>query len=282
MKEPFIQLQCAGCKELFLRQRNWALKTIRSGLNSYCSMVCRNFGLKADNDPEKRERALSEFWAKVDKTPGHGPNGDCWEWSGAKDKHGYGLGTITLVKGTGKAHRVSYILTYGDFARSLCVCHKCDNPSCCRPDHLFLGTPKENLEDCKNKGRNFIPTGSLCGTSVFTDEQVVELRKDYSNGKYKNVQDMARILGFNHQTLMSMLKGKSYSNIPGACKIKHFQPAQNGEKNPCAVLTTRDAKRIRRLKANKPYLTSREIVSRLKLSCSIHVVLRILRGESYK
>lgn len=245
-------------------------------------MECRNFGLKAINDPKKQEKVLENFWAKVDKTPGHGPNGDCWVWTEFIDNCGYGTGSISLVKGTNKAHRISYILTYGDFDRSLHVCHKCDNPPCIRPDHLFLGTPKDNMDDRTKKGRGFIPTGSLCGASVFTDDDVIKLRAAYSSGEYKNVHDMSRTLGYNHQTLRDMLKGKTYSNVPGACKLLHYQPEQRGENNPVALLTNQDAINIRELKLSEPTLTNKEIISKLGLKCHDYTVCRVLRGETYK
>ena len=245
-------------------------------------MECRNFGLKASNDPKKQKKTIENFWSKVDKTPGHGPNGDCWVWTDSKDRCGYGFASLSLIKGTNKAHRISFILTYGDFDRSLYVCHKCDNPHCVNPDHLFLGTQKANMQDRAEKGRGFIPSGSLCGSSVFTDEEVIKLRAVYSSGEYENVQAMARFLGYNGQTLLAMLKGKTYSNLPGACKIKHFQPAQDGDKNPSAKLTRQDVQNIRKLHKEETLLSASDIVKRLNLPCKQHSVRRVIRGESYK
>lgn len=78
---------------------------------------------------------------------------ECWIWTGKKNKAGYGHFYYKDLK---LAHRVSYLLHYGDFDKSLFVCHKCDNPSCVNPGHLFLGTAKDNFEDMINKGRNKI------------------------------------------------------------------------------------------------------------------------------
>jgi hypothetical protein len=91
------------------------------------------------------------FWSKVDKTPGHGPNGDCWAWKGTM----MGLYGAFAVSGknTG-AHRFSYALANGPIASSkLFVCHRCDNPTCVNPAHLFLGEHQDNVADKVAKGR---------------------------------------------------------------------------------------------------------------------------------
>ncbi len=76
----------------------------------------------------------------------------CWEWNRAKDKKGYGIGIVYRgVQET--AHRLSWWLHFGDIPKNLCVCHHCDNPSCCRPDHLFLGDNDDNMDDAHEKGR---------------------------------------------------------------------------------------------------------------------------------
>jgi len=79
------------------------------------------------------------------------PSG-CWEWSGAK-RHGVGYG---VVQADGKflyTHRLAYMICIGDIPPKRIVCHRCDNPPCCNPDHLFLGTHKDNWRDMMMKGR---------------------------------------------------------------------------------------------------------------------------------
>lgn len=98
------------------------------------------------------ELAIKRFWDKVDKK---GEN-DCWEWKGAKGKHGHGV--MTICQKIVLTHRFSYELFYGKIPKGLYICHKCDNGSCINPQHLFAGTQKENMHDCVIKGRTAINT----------------------------------------------------------------------------------------------------------------------------
>lgn len=75
----------------------------------------------------------------------------CWEWNLALNRQGYGYFRINRV--TKLAHRVSFFIYKGEFKESLLICHRCDNPKCVNPEHLFLGTQLDNMKDCKNKGR---------------------------------------------------------------------------------------------------------------------------------
>ena len=88
------------------------------------------------------------FWGKVAKRDGE----ECWEWQGSRKGGGYG--SIGIKGGTVAAHRASWVLTNGAIPDNLWVLHKCDNPPCVRPDHLFLGTRLDNVRDMCAKGRN--------------------------------------------------------------------------------------------------------------------------------
>lgn len=115
--------------------------------------------------------AIERFFSRIEKIPFH----TCWEWTGAKSKLGYGYLT---AKGFPRlAHRMSFLIHNGYLA--LDICHKCDNPSCVNPDHLYSGTHMENMNDRDKKGRGVIPRGH---TTKLTKEQVAEIRATYKRG----------------------------------------------------------------------------------------------------
>lgn len=105
-------------------------------------------GKLVETTPAKQKKDISvqieNFWSKVNKTS------TCWEWS-ASCSNGYG--SCSFQGKPWRAHRLSYTLTYGEIPSGMLVCHKCDNPACVNPEHLFLGSHKDNFQDMVAKGR---------------------------------------------------------------------------------------------------------------------------------
>jgi hypothetical protein len=106
-------------------------------------------------------------------------NGDCLEYMGHLNQDGYGIIKIGGRKGKFIfVHRFIYQKTIGVIPEGLSVCHNCDNPPCCNPSHLFLGTQDDNMKDMATKGRAFRSIGEKSGLCKITKKQVENIRKD--------------------------------------------------------------------------------------------------------
>jgi HNH endonuclease len=121
----------------------------------------------------------AHFWRRV--AIGAAPV--CWDFKGFRDKNGYGY--FSGSGRTGRAHRLAWELVYGPIPSGMLVCHACDNPTCCNPGHLWLGTQQDNARDRERKGRGGARKvdprtrlrGEAHGRSRLTDIEVVELRR---------------------------------------------------------------------------------------------------------
>lgn len=101
---------------------------------------------------------------------------ECWSWTGSALASGYGQ--IRVEGKTTTAHRVAWALAHGAIPAGQVVCHKCDNPVCCNPAHLFLGTPKDNVQDMIQKGRKAKSHAPHTRMRKLTDDAVRAIRKD--------------------------------------------------------------------------------------------------------
>lgn len=132
--------------------------------------------------PITNQRIIDYFISKVDIFQ---PSNQCWEWRGNKMTTGYGVVSLGYYKGPNHykegAHRISYIAYNGeDIPKGMYVCHRCDNPGCVNPTHLFLGTNSDNQIDCIKKGRaNF---RSLKASKL--NKELSSLRERDSKGRF--------------------------------------------------------------------------------------------------
>lgn len=149
IRNPKVKKTCSVCNKEFSH-----FKSERPNAE-FCSKKCsgptvmRRHSLKLMNRTmeEKIESLKSKFEEKVIKTDG------CWQWTGLKmHKREYGM-MVGLDGILMRSHRLSYLIYKGEIKKGLYVLHSCDNPPCTNPEHLFLGTQKENIQDMISKGR---------------------------------------------------------------------------------------------------------------------------------
>ena len=154
------------------------------------------------------QNVLDRFWEKVDIRG----RDDCWEWIAGKSSDGYG--TFTLNGKTEGAHRVSWTIENVKIPKGLLVCHHCDNRACVNPEHLFVGTDKDNIQDALRKGRMKFPrkSGEENGLSKLTEEQVLSIREEYKLGNI-TLGELARKHNVSHVAIWHVIKRKTWKHI---------------------------------------------------------------------
>ena len=128
--------------------------------------------------------------------------------SHSKTSSGYVWYTDYRTGKTTKLHRVIYELHNGPIPKGMFVCHTCDNPSCCNPSHLFLGTPKDNSDDKVNKGRQ--TKGEDIHSSKFTEDEIIEIRSRLQN---EGTRKLAKEFGVSRTTMKCIKKRKTWGHV---------------------------------------------------------------------
>ena len=148
------------------------------------------------------------FWEKVDKRGKY----ECWEWQAGKSKKGYGY--VQNNRKRGKllsAHRVSWELHNGKIPKGMLICHHCDNPPCVNPNHLFLGTQKDNIRDAVKKGRKkYIGEGN--GRAILTKEDVLLIRELYKQPDLTLIQ-LAKSFNVSRGCITGIVYKKTWKHI---------------------------------------------------------------------
>lgn len=163
-----------------------------------------------------KEKLRDRFWAFIENVSFH-TDEDCWNWTAGKDRNGYGemhaRDAITNKRWHLRAHRVSMFLYRGFDLNNLnlLVCHRCDNPACINPHHLFIGSPKDNTLDMLNKGRDCI-VGSKNNGSVISEHCAKEIRNLYSQGGISQ-RDLARKFKLTAGHINNIIKRRVWRHI---------------------------------------------------------------------
>ena len=138
---------------------------------------------------------INRFWGKIKVDP----KTDCWNWIGTKDPDGYGK--MYYLGNHWRSHRVSYSIYKGKINRGLCVLHRCDNPSCINPNHLFVGTPGDNNHDRAMKKRSRNQNGILNNRVKLSVDNVIYIK----NHREKKQLELAKLFNVS-QTCISKIQ----------------------------------------------------------------------------
>lgn len=202
-KEKKVEIPCTGCGTPIYRNRKYAKKSTNK---------CADCRLK-DKKEDSLASAESRFWSHVDKSPGLGPNGDCWEWKGAQKARSYN--TIGLAGKSVKVHHYSHFLNTGympNYAAGDVVLHSCDNSPCVNPAHLKVGTHKENMADMYAKGRQSY--GSRVCTAKLTEDIVTLCRRiNEALPEEYPYYKLAQIFNISSRNMHKALKGETWKQF---------------------------------------------------------------------
>jgi len=131
-------------------------------------------------------------------------NDECWNWTGAKDKDGYGV--FTLEKKKTPAHVAAYTLAVGKPYEGMYVLHTCHNPSCVNPEHLYEGTQWQNIQDQKKAG-TFV-SGSKNGMAKLTEDDIPKIRNSELS-----CRDLAIQFNVSYHTIWDVLRGRKWKQV---------------------------------------------------------------------
>lgn len=176
----------------------------------FCSNACKQLAAARHMRAVRLSRGPRDpselFWRKVDRlgpTSQHCPElGPCWIWTAGRNALGYGSFKFGPRRGQ-LAHRVSWELAHGAPGQ-LHVLHRCDNPPCVNPAHLFLGTHQDNMDDMYAKGRRVPARGERNRHAKLTVEQVQEIRDRYAGGEIQI--SLAKAFGVSQPAISQIVR----------------------------------------------------------------------------
>ena len=159
-----------------------------------------------ERDKEKFQLKYTKDGPQPQGSPAYQGLGKCWQWTAGAFNHGYGSYDTSI--GTISAHRFAFILKNGSLKKADLILHRCDNPKCVNPDHLFTGTPMDNSRDRvqKQKGNS---NGDERGKRKLTKEAVIEIRRLRDDGLSLNI--LAARYGVTKITISSAALRKTWA-----------------------------------------------------------------------
>ncbi len=201
-QKPTIPRVCEHCHKPFFTYPS----QIRAGIGRFCSRSCAgsNSAQIRNKLPEHR------FWENVQKTNG------CWIWTSGTVAYGYG--NLCINGKMQRTHRYSWELHNGPIPDGLFVLHKCDNPLCVNPAHLFLGTHQDNMDDKMSKGRHVSLRGSSHGNAKLDESDVIEIRRRYTSTGITQAE-LGREYGVDRTTISLIVRRKKWAHLPPDSEI---------------------------------------------------------------
>lgn len=203
---------------------------------------------------------------------------ECWEWTGGRAKSYGKFNMGSPVHRQYPAHRVAWMLENGSIPDGLCVLHRCDNPPCVRPDHLFLGTPQQNSLDMSHKRRQIFQKhpervfGELNNAAKLRECDVLEIRRLYRETKITQVQ-LAAQFGVANNTVSSLVRGRSWASVTEGDPVTRVSPASRKRR-----LTEDQVREMRLLRHGGELLVS--LSGRFGVSQA--VVRKIINHKNYR
>lgn len=143
------------------------------------------------------------LWRSVTKSEA------CWEWTGARTTAGYGH--FQFLCRHYYAHRLSYEIAFGAVPSGMVICHRCDNPKCVRPEHLFLGTHADNARDKVEKNRHVLPMLARARhpSAKLSESDVAEMRRRHTEDGTSGAA-LGRLFGVSTSQACNILRGDSW------------------------------------------------------------------------
>jgi len=143
----------------------------------------------------------------------------CWEWIGGTDRFGHG--SMGIRRKHYGAHRVSWEIHNGAIKDDLFVLHRCDNPTCVNPRHLFLGTQGDNIRDAVQKGRHkhAVLPGTLNPSAKLTESQVLEIRARHAAEGISGYR-LAKEYGIHEKTAVQIIRGEKWKHLGGFLDVR--------------------------------------------------------------